>query len=41
LDKDHLWHMAEIARLAEPGDKLMVANPTTASTSTIRAAPRP
>jgi protein phosphatase len=25
MDKDHLWHMAEVARLAEPGDKLMVA----------------
>ena len=25
LDKDHLWHMAEVARLAEPGDRLMLA----------------
>jgi protein phosphatase len=25
MDKDHLWHMAEIARLAEPGDKMLVA----------------
>jgi protein phosphatase len=25
MDKDHLWHMAEVARLAEPGDQLMVA----------------
>jgi protein phosphatase len=25
MDKDHLWHMAELARLAEPGDKMMVA----------------
>jgi protein phosphatase len=25
MDKDHLWHMAEVARLAESGDKLMVA----------------
>jgi protein phosphatase len=25
MDKDHLWHMAESGRLAEPGDKLMVA----------------
>jgi hypothetical protein len=25
MDKDHLWHMAEIGRLAEPGDRIMVA----------------
>jgi protein phosphatase len=25
MDKDHLWHMAEVAPLAEPGDQLMVA----------------
>jgi protein phosphatase len=25
MDKDHLWHMAEAGRLAEPGDKLMMA----------------
>src|SRR5262245_10367750 len=25
MDKDHLWHMAEVGRLAEPGDTLMVA----------------
>jgi protein phosphatase len=25
MDKDHLWHMAEVARLAEPSDKLVVA----------------
>jgi polynucleotide kinase-phosphatase len=25
MDKDHLWHMAEIARLAEPGHKMLVA----------------
>ena len=25
MDKDHLWHMAEVGRLAEPGDKIMVA----------------
>jgi protein phosphatase len=25
MDKDHLWHMAETGRLAEPGDKLMLA----------------
>jgi PNKP (polynucleotide 5'-kinase/3'-phosphatase) family adenylyltransferase-like protein len=25
MDKDHLWHMAEVARLAEPGDMIMVA----------------
>ena len=24
-DKDHLWHMAEVARLVEPGDKMMAA----------------
>ncbi len=27
FDKDHLWHMAEAARLAEPGDRMMVATP--------------
>jgi protein phosphatase len=25
MDKDHLWHMAEVGRLAEPGDRIMVA----------------
>jgi protein phosphatase len=25
MNKDHLWHMAEVARLAEPSDKLVVA----------------
>jgi protein phosphatase len=25
MDKDHLWHMAEAGRLAEPGDKLVMA----------------
>jgi protein phosphatase len=25
MDKDHLWHMAEAGRLAEPGDKLLMA----------------
>jgi len=25
MDKDHLWHMAELARLAEPGDPLIMA----------------
>ena len=25
MDKDHLWHMAECARLAEPGDKVIMA----------------
>src|SRR5262245_5978850 len=25
MDKDHLWHMAEARRLAEPGDRIMVA----------------
>jgi protein phosphatase len=25
MDQDHLWHMAEVGRLAEPGDKIMVA----------------
>jgi protein phosphatase len=25
LDKDHLWHMAELARLAEPGDPVIMA----------------
>jgi hypothetical protein len=24
-DKDHPWHMAEAGRLAEPGDKLLMA----------------
>ena len=24
-DKDHLWHMSELARLAEPGDAIIVA----------------
>jgi protein phosphatase len=25
MDKDHLWHMAELARLAEPGDPIIMA----------------
>src|SRR5262245_39979890 len=25
MDKDHLWHMAEVGRLAEPGDRIMIA----------------
>jgi protein phosphatase len=25
IDKDHLWHMAELARLAEPGDPIIIA----------------
>ncbi len=25
MDKDHLWHMAELARLAEPGDPMLMA----------------
>jgi hypothetical protein len=25
MDKDHLWHMTELARLAEPGDRIMLA----------------
>jgi protein phosphatase len=25
MDKDHLWHMSEAARLAEPGDKIIAA----------------
>jgi protein phosphatase len=25
MDKDHLWHMAEAARLSAPGDKMLVA----------------
>jgi protein phosphatase len=25
MDKDHLWHMAELARLAEPGDPVIMA----------------
>jgi protein phosphatase len=25
MDKDHLWHMAEAGRLAEPGDRIMLA----------------
>jgi protein phosphatase len=25
MDKDHLWHMGELARLAEPGDRLLLA----------------
>jgi protein phosphatase len=25
MDKDHLWHLAEVGRLAEPGDRIMVA----------------
>jgi protein phosphatase len=25
IDKDHLWQMAEVGRLAEPGDRIMVA----------------
>ena len=25
MDKDHLWHMAEVARLAEPADRLLLA----------------
>jgi protein phosphatase len=25
MDKDHLWHMAEVGRLAEPGDRLFLA----------------
>jgi protein phosphatase len=25
MDKDHLWHMAEAGRLAEPGDRLLLA----------------
>jgi protein phosphatase len=25
MDKDHLWHMAELARLAEPGDPVIIA----------------
>lgn len=25
MDKNHLWHMSELARLAEPGDKLLMA----------------
>jgi protein phosphatase len=24
MDKDHLWHMAELARLAEPGDPVIM-----------------
>jgi protein phosphatase len=25
MDKDHLWHMTELGRLAEPGDRIMLA----------------
>jgi protein phosphatase len=25
MDKDHLWHMGELSRLAEPGDRLLLA----------------